>query len=158
MKLRPSLNIVTLPKYIDEIRMSELFKSFDIIAFNETRLDLSISHGEVKIYGYDLIRKDRARKGGGVCIFLRSSINYQNSSDLVPNDLEGVYLKIFKPNSRPFVIASIYRPPDCSSNFFTNFESMLKAIGNEDKELHILGDLTLSRPWGSPLTGEIVWR
>ena len=27
------LNIVSLPKYIDEIRMSELFKSFDIIAF-----------------------------------------------------------------------------------------------------------------------------
>ena len=74
--------------------MSQLFKSFDIIAFNETRLDLSISDGEVKIYGYDLIRKDRTRKGGGVCIFLRSSINYQNRSDLVPNDLEGVCLKI----------------------------------------------------------------
>ena len=57
------LNIVSLPKYIDEIRMSELFKSFDIIALNETRLDLSISDGEVKIYGYDLIRKDRSRKG-----------------------------------------------------------------------------------------------
>ena len=135
------LNIVSLPKYIDEIRMSELFKSFDIIAFNETRLDPSISDGEVKIYGYDLIRKDRSRKGGGVCIFLRSSINYQNRSDLVPNDLEGVCLEIFKPNSKPFVIASIYRPPDCSSDFFTNFESMIKAIDNEDKELHILGDL-----------------
>ena len=141
MKLRPSLNIISLPKYMDEIRMSQLFKSFDIIAFNETRLDLSISDGEVKIYGYDLIRKDRTRKGGGVCIFLRSSINCQNRSDLVPNDLEGVYLKIFKPNSRSFGIASIYRPPDCSSDFFTNFESMIKAIDNEDKELHILGDL-----------------
>ena len=38
-----------------------------------------------------------------------------------------------------FVITSIYRPPDC--DFFTNFESMIKAIDNEDKELHILGDL-----------------
>lgn len=135
------LNIVSLPKYIDEIRMSKLFKSFDIIAFNETRLDLSTSDGEVKIYGYNFkIRKDRSRKGGGVCIFLRSSISYQNRSDLVPNDLEGVCLKIFKPNSRPFVIESIYRPPDCSSDFFTNFESMIKAIDNEDKELPILGD------------------
>ena len=140
MKLRPSLNIVTLPKCIDEIQVPELFKSFDIIAFNETRLDLSMSDGEVKIYGYDLIRKDRTRKGGGVYIFLRSSINYQNRSDLVPNDLEGVCLKIFKPNSRPLVIASIYRPPDCSSDFFTNFESMIRAIDNEDKELHILGN------------------
>ena len=62
------LNIVSLPKYIDEIRMSESFKSFDIIAFNGTRLDSSISDGEVKICGYDLIRKDRSRKGGSVCI------------------------------------------------------------------------------------------
>ena len=55
--------------------------------------------------------------------------------------MEGVCLEIFKPNSKPFVIASIYRPPDCSSDFFINFESMIKAIDNEDKELHILGDL-----------------
>ena len=101
----------------------------------------SYLHGEVKIYGCNLIRKDRTRKGGGVCIFLQSSINYQNRSDLVPNDLEGVCLKIFKPNSRSFGIASIYRPPDCSSDFFTNFESMTRAIDNEDKELHILDDL-----------------
>ena len=133
------LNIVSLPKYIDEIQMSKLFKSFDIIAFNETRLDLSTSDGEVKIYGYNFkIRKDRSRKGG-------SSISYQNRSDLVPNDLEGVCLKIFKPNSRPFVIESIYRPPDCSSDFFTNFESMIKGINNEDKELPILGDLSYIR-------------
>ena len=90
----------------------------ELLGLSATELEISISDGEVKIYGYHLIRKDRSRKGGGVCIFLRSSINYQNRSDLVPNDLEGVCLEIFKPNSKPFVIASIYRPPDCSSDFF----------------------------------------
>ena len=84
------LNIVSLPKYIDEIRMSKSFKSFDIIAFNGTRLDSSISDAEVKVCGYDLIRKDRSRKGGSVC-----SITYQNRSDLVPNDLGDVCLEIF---------------------------------------------------------------
>ena len=64
------LNSVSLPNCIDEIQMSESFKSFDIIAFNATRLDPSISDGEVKICGFDLIRKDRSRKGGGVCILL----------------------------------------------------------------------------------------
>ena len=135
------LNIVSLPKHIDEIRISEVFKSLDLFAFNETRLDPSISDEQVKICGYDLIRKDRSRRGGGVCIFLRSSINYQIRSDLVPNDLEGVCLEIIKPNSRPFIVASVYRPPDCSSEFFTSFESMIKAADNENKELHILGDL-----------------
>ena len=75
------LNIASLPKHIDEIRVSELFKSLDLFAFNETRLDSTISDGEVKICGYDLVRKDRCRNGGGVCTYLRSSINYKIRND-----------------------------------------------------------------------------
>ena len=136
------LNIASLPKHIDEIRVSELFKSLDLFAFNETRLDSTISDGEVKICGYDLVRKDRCRNGGGVCTYLRSSINYKIRNDLIPSELEGVCLEIIKPHSRPFIVASVYRPPnDCSELFFANFESLVKDVDNEDKEIHILGDL-----------------
>ena len=34
-------------------------QTFDILSINETRLDNTISNDEVKITGYDLIRKDR---------------------------------------------------------------------------------------------------
>ena len=60
------LNIVSLPKHVDELRISELFLHFDLLALNETRLDSSISDGLVKIRGYDIVRKDRSRTGGGV--------------------------------------------------------------------------------------------
>lgn len=135
------LNIVSLPKHIDEIRMLLVDQPIDLIAFNETRLDPSIADGQVKICGYEIIRKDRSRRGGGVRIFLRSSINYRNRADLIPSDLEGVCLEIIKPNSRPFVVASVYRPPDSSSKFFESFEYLIKAVDDEKKELHILGDL-----------------
>ena len=36
------LNVVSLPKKIDEIRYSMSSKNIDLIAFNETRLDSSI--------------------------------------------------------------------------------------------------------------------
>ena len=43
-------------------------KKIDILALNETRLDPSISDGLVSVDGYDLIRADRNRNGGGVCM------------------------------------------------------------------------------------------
>ena len=89
----------------------------------------------------DIIRKDRSRRGGGVCVYLRSSINYKTRNDLVPDDLEAVCLEICKPNSRNFIVASVYRPPDNSSEFFYAFEKMIGLIDDENKELHIFGDL-----------------
>lgn len=135
------LNIVSIPKHINEVRISMANQHLDLMAFNETRLDSIISNNEVKIQGYDVVRKDRSRKGGGVCIYLRNSINYLNRNDLVPVDLEAVCLEIIKPNSRPFVVVAVYRPPDSSSDFFEYFENLVKVIDNEDKELFILGDL-----------------
>jgi hypothetical protein len=37
-------------------------------------LDSSISDYEIKINGYDIVRKDRNRHGGGVAIDLRNSL------------------------------------------------------------------------------------
>ena len=83
----------------------------------------------------------RSRRGCGVCIYLRSTTNYRDRSDLVSCDLEAVCLEIMQPHSRPFIVASVYRPPNSSPDFFTHFESIIKAIDNENKELHVLGDL-----------------
>lgn len=56
-----SLNINSLSKHIDGI--------FDVLAINETKLDLFDP-------GYTCIRKDRNNAGGGVCIYVRNSINF----------------------------------------------------------------------------------
>ena len=71
------LNIVSLPKKIDEIRYSMSNKHIDLIGFSETRLDSNISDNVIDLDGYDIVRKDRSRNGGGVCIYVRSSINYK---------------------------------------------------------------------------------
>jgi hypothetical protein len=44
-------------------------------------------------------------------------------------------------HSRPFVVDTVYRPPDASSNFVIHLENLLKKIVNENKEIYILGDL-----------------
>ena len=64
------LNIISLPKHVDELRLSKLFMYFDLFALNGTTLDSSISDGLVNICGYDIIRKYRSRRGGVVCVYL----------------------------------------------------------------------------------------
>ena len=135
------LNIVSLLKKIDEINFSMTNKFIDLIAFNETRLDPNITDNMINLDGYDVIRKDRSRNGGGVCIYLRSSINYKIRKDLVPPELEAVCVEIIKPHSKPFLVTTVYRPPSSLPKFFDDFEKLIKAIDNENKEMYILGDL-----------------
>ena len=116
-------------------------KLIDLIAFNETRLDSNITNGMVRLNDYDLIRKDRSRNGGGVCVYLRSSINYKIRNDLVPSELEAVCIEIIKPHSKPFLVTTVYRPPSASSEFFDHFEKLIKATDDENKEIYVLGDL-----------------
>ena len=95
----------------------------------------------ISLDGYDVIRKDRSRNGGGLCIYLRSSINYKIRKDLVPPELEAVCVEIIKPHSKPFLVTTVYRLPSSLPEFFDYFEKLIKAIDNENKEVYILGDL-----------------
>ena len=73
-----TLNIASLPKHFDEISLMLHDKKIDILALNETHLDPSTSDELVSVDGYPLIRADRNRNGGGVCMYARCNMNYQN--------------------------------------------------------------------------------
>ena len=47
-----SINLASLYKHIDQLRIYMLPKEVDILAVNETSLDSSILNGEVSISGY----------------------------------------------------------------------------------------------------------
>ncbi len=49
------LNIASLPKHIDEIRILLADQCLDILVLNETRLDDNISNQDMHIDNYDLI-------------------------------------------------------------------------------------------------------
>ena len=59
-----ALNITSIPGHIEELRIYMNSKCIDILAVNETRLDDTISSGEVTVPGYALERNDRNRDGG----------------------------------------------------------------------------------------------
>ena len=49
--------------------------------------------------------------------------------------------QINKPQSKPFFVSTIYRPPNAPAEFFDCFETLIKQIDDENKEMYILGDL-----------------
>ena len=110
----------------------------------QVRLDGSISDQDVKVEGYDVIRWDRTvngRFGGGVCFYIRSDINYAVREDLNNLLLEILSIEIRKPNSKPFVVTSWYRPPNSSPNLFPHLDALLGRLDSEHVEHYFIGDM-----------------
>ena len=58
------LNITSLTKHIDELRILLANYPLDVISINESRLDEGILNSEIYIPGYEIVRRDRKRNGG----------------------------------------------------------------------------------------------
>ena len=83
-----AINITSIPGRIEKLGIYMNSKCIDILLVNETRLDDTISSGEVTVPGYVLERKDRNRDGGGVALYIRNTINYERLFDLECDSLE----------------------------------------------------------------------
>lgn len=119
----------------------------DVLALNETWLSQKVSDNDVYIPRYELVRRDRGFPGadgetyGGVCFYVRSSINFSLRPDLSLDQLENLCIEINKPNSKPFLIVTWYRPPDSTVDKFNIFETLIGKLDSENVEYHLLGDL-----------------
>ena len=132
-----SLNINSLCKHIDELRALVVGQPLDILAINETKLESADCDGLLNLPGYTLIRRDRNKFGGGVCVYLRHSINFSRMLDFEDENLEMIVLEIQKPNSSPFLFASWYRPPKLPLEYFKSFESFLAKADSKYKEVYL---------------------
>ena len=135
------LNIASLIKHVDELKVYLEREPLDVLSINETRLDGAIGTDIVSIPGYDMVSKNRNREGGGVAIYHRSILNIIDRDDLVPTNVEAFCLEIIKPKCKPILIAFIYRLPNSKIEFFDRLEVLFQNLDNEQKELIIVGDL-----------------
>ena len=55
--------------------------------------------------------------------------------------LENLCLEIQKPRSKPFVVATWYRPPDSPIGIFSPFETLIGKLDSENIEYFLMGDL-----------------
>ena len=105
------LNINSLLPKIDELRHIARTSKVSVIGITETKLDESVLNNEINIEGYDILRLDRNRHGGGVACYIRNDISF-TQLNIFSNDIENIIFDILLPNSHSITVGIFYRPPN----------------------------------------------
>jgi exonuclease III len=142
-----NLNLPLLGQYskIDEIKSSILSEyDPDILALNETWLDEAIHDDILEINGYVHYRKDRNRNGGGVIIYVRSSLPSVHRKDLEPQNHEVIVIEC-KTGKKKIVLCNWYRPPNQNvqliNTFIDSFTSLVNNVTLENPDMFLcVGD------------------
>ena len=115
-------NIRGLHGKYDEIR-NILVSSQNIDIFSLTELFVrSESATDFNIPGYEFIKKTRKDAvGGGVGMYIKSGIAFTIREDLEEDEIEGIWIEISPPFSKPFIFCVMYKPPDSSKHLSKNF-------------------------------------
>ena len=77
-----SLNINSLLRHVDELRLMLPNSKIDVFTVNESKIDSSITDNEISIPGYNMLRRDRKRFGGGVVVYIREVHSFNERKDL----------------------------------------------------------------------------
>ena len=140
-------NVRSLTGKIDELRfiLSKLSSQVHLLTLSETWVHKDISDAELEICGYQLFRRDRGAKGGGVAVYVRNDVSAVRRFDLEYDSIEGLWLEILIPKSRSLLVGTFYRAPNSSSyydkDFMAKFEGMMDTCMAQGNEIVIMGDL-----------------
>ena len=112
-----SLNINSLRNKFDIVHYLLKCQYIDILALCETKLDDSFPKCQFDVPGYNCIRKDRSRNGGGLLYYIRSDYPHHRRDNLehVINSHMGFELIIMEltPNHKEkWLYALGYKPPE----------------------------------------------
>ena len=137
------INIRSLLMKIDDVRHMVNEAQPTVVAVSETWLDGTISDNEVGISGYTIVRNDRNRHGGGVCILVKNSVSF-NCLSTSTGPLESIWIQILLPKIKPIAIACCYRPPNCNVNEGIGaLQNSFRTI-DLNNETYILGDFNIN--------------
>ena len=84
------LNINSVLSKIDELRIIANKSKASVIGITESKLDKTVLDGEINIDGYELVRSDRNRHGGGVACYIRNDISFNVRGDF-SNEIENIF-------------------------------------------------------------------
>ena len=143
------INARSVLNKLDELKHS--YKDFDVIIITETWLNDSTCSSLLSWEGFQLIRQDRDtirnKKGGGVCIYIRSSIKFEIVNELqksLDNNIEYVYIKLKPHMQKSIYLMGIYRPPDGKYRDFIQYITQrLNQIDRSRSDTLLIGDFNI---------------
>ena len=143
-----------LPK-LDELSAICSLYSPHIVAVVETWLSHDILDSELVLPGYYLFRLDRNRRGGGVCVYVSTSLVAMpvHLPDSNPS-LELLVLNLQFSGS-VFNLATFYRPPSSSHDFVQLLSVLASLPSLSAHDLILVGDFNVDFSTPSPLLSEL---
>ena len=131
----------------------------NIFGMCETFLTYSVSDEQLKLEGFGLIQKDRSetqnKDGGGIILHFRMSINCKHSREIEASNIETLWVEIYLPNAKPFLICTVYRPPSSNSESIDLFEEELSIAQATGIEVILMGDFNIDITMHSNKNGNI---
>ena len=95
----------------------------DIICVTKTWLNSNISISEILNEGYEIFRKDRESRGGGVLVAIKEE-SFKNIRKIkAVCNLEIVIIDILTDSNTHLIVCSCYRPPHSNEAWLTEFST-----------------------------------
>lgn len=116
----------------------------DILCISETKIDESFPTSQFHVNDYKIHRKDRNAFGGGLLVYVRSSIPHRQRS-VITNDfgIEILVIEIILKGEKVLYLF-IYKPPSVNSkHMITTLSMLLDRYLAEVKSVFIVGDINV---------------
>lgn len=117
-----------------------LLHDAELIAITETWLHSDVKDDEVFPSTYNVIRKDRATRGGGVALLVEKPLRYETVPSIKGH--ESVWCKLFLDNTI-LIVGVIYRAPGSPVEFLYVLDQHLNNIRNARSRIVLTGDFNL---------------
>ena len=149
------LNVRSLPKKIDQVRLLMHQSKIDVLTLSETWLKSHLHQNIFTLENYTTHRLDRLsngkgkKRGGGLITYIHNNHSSVSESldDLNKSDgnLEVQWVLIHRPHSKNIVIGNIYRPPSGNlKTALTYLDECLNTINLSKINVFLLGDLNVN--------------
>lgn len=149
------INICSLRNKITDITEILMSNQLHILAISETHLDSTFEDSALNIQGYKIVRRDRNGFGGGVALFIQDHLPMRIREDLMPLEVEALWLQIHLPHLKPFLVGCCYRPPSANSLYLDLVCEMLEVVCNFGFETYFLGDLNIDWQGSCPMKNKL---
>ena len=140
------LNINSVLKHLDEIKILLDEMKPHIMGLNETKLDSSIGDNEISTDGYSLVRKDRNTHDGGVTLYVHNDTPFVNRLDLAC-EVESISIEVKLPFIKPLIVTALYCYtviPGVPIEIFDLVDNVFDRLDGGNKECITIGNINFN--------------
>ena len=78
-----------------------------------------------------------------IILYYRTSLNCKRKKELEISNIETLWCEVMLPNSRPFLLCAVYRPPSAQAEWIDLFEEELSVAQTTGLEIILMGDFNI---------------